>query len=372
MAARCPHCTNTSSQVVDEAQQAKEVANTLPQHAPADDTQVPVKPADSVEVFKPAAVLARLTRVERDKTGNAHSNVLTQTLLSMRYTGPYRRLAMVTPAKLKRIAALRTQFPNLQELLDKVCTYLRLALVGRPPVIHLPPICLVGSAGIGKTIIIERLAGILEVSSRFVACPELTAGFVLSGTSSQWGNSSHGTVAKVLLESEEANPLVVLDELDKIPRDNRWPADGPLYRLLERATAKTFRDEFLDIELDVSRFLWIATANTLDAIPAPLLSRLDVVRGADPTREQMAAIADSVNVELRKDHPSIRQAFPALLPKEVKDVLGTRAPRELKQTLLSAYGRAIERGRTGRRFTLQAQDIPEETVKSGRPIGFAP
>ena len=89
----------------------------------------------------------------------------------------------------------------------------------------------------------------------------LTAGWVLTGASAQWHNARPGKVAQTLIEGEYANPVVVLDEVDKSGGDHRYDPMGALYSLLERDTAASFKDEFIDVDMDASHILWIATAN---------------------------------------------------------------------------------------------------------------
>lgn len=330
-----------------EEEEAKP-AHELPELPSIEPTEMAPRPdlAGGVMIFDVHAVAARLA-AEGRLPERSRSHALHEALCRMRDKGPYRRLALVTQAKLKQIDGLRVRFPNFGEFLDKVCMYLRLAMIGRPPYVRMPRILLVGASGIGKTVVIQHVARILGVLARFVAGTELTAGFVLSGTSQLWGNARQGLVANVLLESEVANPLVIIDELDKLNRDPRWSVDGPLYRLLEPETAKGFRDEHLDIDIDASRILWLATANELHSIPAPILSRMDVVHAAPPTHDQMNAITDSVNEGLLAEYPHIRSALSPELPAAVKEALRLMAPRTLKQVLLAGYARAIGRGRKG-------------------------
>ena len=90
---------------------------------------------------------------------------------------------------------------------------------------------------------------------------------MLTGASAQWQNARPGKIAQALIEGEYANPVVVLDEIDKSGGDHRYDPMGALYTLLERDTAASFKDEFIDVDMDASHILWIATANDDSAIP---------------------------------------------------------------------------------------------------------
>src|SRR2546430_16591700 len=102
----------------------------------------------------------------------------------------------------------------------------------------------------------------------------LTAGWVLTGASAQWHNARPGKIAQTLIEGEYANPVVVLDEVDKAGGDSRYDPIGALYTLLERDTASHFKDEFIDVDMDASQIPGIATANEESEIPDPTLTRI--------------------------------------------------------------------------------------------------
>ena len=85
--------------------------------------------------------------------------------------------------------------------------------------------------------------------------------------------------------------LVVLDEVDKSGGDHRYDPMGALYTLLERDTAASFKDEFIDLDMDASHILWIATANDESAIPEPILNRMNVYEIERPDAEGSRRIA---------------------------------------------------------------------------------
>ena len=96
----------------------------------------------------------------------------------------------------------------------------------------------------------------------------LTAGWILSGASAQWNNARPGKVAHTLVHGDFANPIVVLDEVDKAGGDARYDPMGALYSLLER-TPPRLQDEYIDIDIDASHILWVTTANDERSIPDP-------------------------------------------------------------------------------------------------------
>ena len=133
-----------------------------------------------------------------------------------------------------------------------------------------------------------------------------------------------GKVADALINRDVANPIFVLGEIDKAGGDTRYDPLGALYTLLEPDTAGRFCDEFIDMELDASRMLWIATANDASSIPEPILSRMNVYTIEAPDRNGARAIAAAVYRDLLARHgwPFEAEARP-----EVLDMLADVAPR---------------------------------------------
>jgi ATP-dependent Lon protease len=170
----------------------------------------------------------------------------------------------------------------------------------------------------------------------------LTAGWVLTGASSQWHNARPGKIAQTLIEGEYANPVVVLDEVDKAGGDARYDPMGALYGLLERDTAVHFKDEFIDVDMDASHILWIATANDDSAIPDPILNRMNVYEIERPDAEGSRKIALAVYREILDAH---RWTFPAEPLESVLDKLAAIPPRDMRKLLLDAFGTAKLAGR---------------------------
>ena len=153
----------------------------------------------------------------------------------------------------------------------------------------------------------------------------LTAGWVLTGASAQWHNARPGKVAQTLVEGDYANPIVVLDEVDKTGGDHRYDPMGALYALLERDTAMQFKDEFLDVSMDASHILWVATANDESVLPEPILNRMNVYVIERPDAEGSRHIALSVYHEILDAHAAVRN-LPTLSSTPVQERLRSAVP----------------------------------------------
>jgi ATP-dependent Lon protease len=209
----------------------------------------------------------------------------------------------------------------------------------------------------------KSLARALCTGFEFVPMASLTAGWILSGASPQWSNARPGKVAEALIQREFANPLFVLDEIDKAGGDSRYDPLAPLYTLLEPETAQRFVDEFVDIELDASHILWIATANDARSIPEPILSRMNVYTIERPDTEGAKAIAAGVYRELLTRN---RWKFEADPRPDVLEALGSVAPREMRKLLVDAMGTAKLAGRDH----LECRDLALSRPAARQRIGF--
>jgi ATP-dependent Lon protease len=117
---------------------------------------------------------------------------------------------------------------------------------------------------------------------------------------------------------------------------------GALYTLLERDTARDFKDEFIDVDIDASHILWVATANDESAIPEPILNRMNVYEIDRPDAEGSRRIALSVYREILDAH---RWPFPPEPADNVLEKLAAIPPRDMRKLLLDAFGTAQLAGR---------------------------
>ena len=231
--------------------------------------------------------------------------------------------------------------PNFTEVIDDLRKYLALAVAGNEAV-QFTPVLLLGEPGLGKTWFAKRLAHVLGTGFEFVSMSSLTAGWVLTGASSQWNNARPGKVAQTLIEGEYANPVVVLDEVDKAGGDHRYDPMGALYTLLERDSAASFKDEFIDVDIDASHILWVATANDDGSIPEPILNRMNVYAIQRPDHDGSRKIALAVYREILEQH---HWPFPPEPAESVLERLAAIPPRDMKKLLLDAFGTARLAGR---------------------------
>ncbi|HYG54960.1 MAG TPA: AAA family ATPase [Burkholderiales bacterium] len=269
----------------------------------------------------------------------------------------------VKPSALPEMDRLMEELPNFREVLEDIRKHLALC-IGSNDSIELPPMLLLGAPGIGKTHFARKVANLLGTGFGFVPMSSLTAGWVLSGASSQWKNAKPGKVFDTFLNGDYANPVIVVDEVDKASGDGQYDPLGALYELLEVDTATRFVDEFVELPIDASGAVWLATANDAAQIPEPLLSRLAVYEIEPPDADGAARIASTIYGEMRGSHDWGRQ-FPEQLGEAALDKLASLPPREMRRALQSAFGNAKIAGRN----EVRPDDIPDPRGRKQR-IGF--
>ena len=270
----------------------------------------------------------------------------------------------VKPSGLPELQPLFDELPNFGEVLEHIRRQLALCVDSTDDV-ELQPILLLGGPGIGKTHFARRVSQMLGTGYGFVPMSSLTAGWVLSGASSQWKNAKPGKVFETFLNGDYANPVMVVDEIDKASADGQYDPLGALYELLESQTAARFTDEFAEIPIDASSAVWFATANEASRIPEPLLNRMHVYEIDPPDAAGSARIARSLYREIRESHDWGRH-FPETPSGSVVEKLALLTPREMRRAVQTAFGNAKVSGRD----ELRPEDIDIQRGGRKSRIGF--
>lgn len=282
---------------------------------------------------------------------------------------------LTTVPTLEILDSLAGEFPHFVRagILDALTESLVLTQAG-DGTLSFDPILLLGDPGVGKSRFFRRLAQGLGIHSTFeIDCAIASAGWILSGSSSTWAGSKPGEIFTLLTTYRGGlgNPLIFLDEIDKVGETRETSPTQTLYTLLEPEGARRFRDEFCPIRMDASRVLWVAAGNEAGPIPPPIRSRFRIFSIPTPTPGEKRDIANGIWKELLENHWG--RHFAAPLPEAVLDLLIPLSPREMGTRLRSAAGRALvcAGSRNPNVLALKPEDVcrhPEP--RDPRTIGF--
>jgi hypothetical protein len=262
-------------------------------------------------------------------------------------SGPDRRLIEPPASWLESLQCLMDGFPAFVDVLQRaVRPHLTLRAMGIDH--RLSPILLVGAPGVGKTYFASAVARALGVDNpAIVSMASESNGATLAGSSVFWSNCAPGALFEILAwgrggSEPIANPVVVLDEIDKVS-SGRYSPTGALYSLLERHTAEAFQDQALpDVQIDASHVRFVATANETATIPEPLLSRFAVFHIEPPSKAQQVMLAKSIFQVTAKE---LGIAGRIEVDERVFEMASGLSVRELRMQTQAAFALALSAGR---------------------------
>lgn len=252
------------------------------------------------------------------------------------------------------LAFLMDAHPQMQEVTQFVASRVTLSMHSHGPLV-IPPMHLFGPPGVGKTHYAKDLAQALGAPIRIQSMDNAQSTALWHGTERHWATASHGIVFEQIVLGDVANPIFLVEEIDKAPQEARYNPLAGFHSLLEPATACAVRDAGLDIIFDASLAIYIATSNDPGKLPESLRSRFREFSIQPPRGEQAlrAAYVVATAAARKLNVPNFTPPDAAFSHK-----LAHLSAREIYQVVQDGVARAVQGGR----MRLTVADLPTEVV----------
>ncbi|MDM0001257.1 AAA family ATPase [Variovorax sp. J22P240] len=313
-------------------------------------------PPQTFQVLRGQELVDAAARVRATRDGDNRQHEADQ-LEKIAARGAFRRVANPACAPeqwCRSVERQREAHPHMWAVTDFVASRVAASLLSLRP-LSIPPIHLNGPPGNGKTHYTSDLAEALGAPIRIQSMDNAQASSLWLGTERHWGTAGCGIVFNEIVYGTYANPIFLIDEIDKAPRASQYDPVGPLHSLLEPLTACAVRDAGVETTFDASLAIYIATSNDSSKVPDTLRTRFREFVILPPRGEDALRVAHAVaNRAIQK----LGVAGFAAPERSLSHKLAHLTAREICQAVQDSAARAAQIGR----LHLRVSDLPADVI----------
>ena len=258
--------------------------------------------------------------------------------------GAYKNALVCTIEMAQKVASLSVDFPNFNHAIEDIADRITLLSISSKK-LSVQSLNLDGPPGAGKTTFVRALAATLGVDFFDLTISSMVAKFELCGGNPHWKNACCGRLAKIMLEqTNNFQPIILLDDLCSVytGTESEHTLLPVLLNILEPHQAKHFKDQFYDLEIDLSGVIFISTTNKFSRLPENIQSRLSNYEIALPEGEQFSRVVQNIYRGLVAEH-ELSDIFSDKLNEAVIAKLQNTNLRHIKRLLTRAINQAYKR-----------------------------